>query len=235
MKRLQQYGGEPRSMLGDQDLNMEYDWKRKPVCVLVDATSSHVAFDTEPWDDVAQYNRVQDAWDQYQSGDGRKVIKSIKDLHLWFGYLCTHTLDDEDLGKYWNTDPDVDSEIDRLRTMLCRAFKAGTAGVVFTEKVKSERFAAMLTSAGVECRDYDINNSLKKPYAAHQCLPSSTVLQALDKLKVQIPTLDATELLYDLAADKKAVDLRHLTQGLVGSLRQRGERKKKPDASDQHL
>lgn len=230
MKRLQQYGGEPRSMLGDQDLNMEYDWKRKPVRVHVDTSSSHVAFDTEPWEDVAQYNRVQDAWDQYQSGDGRKVIKSIEDLHLWFGYLCTHTLNDKDLGKYWNTDPEVDSEIDRLRTMLCRAFKAGAAGVEFTEKVKSQRFAELLASAGVDCKVYDINNSLKKPYAAHQCLPSATVLQALESLKVQIPTLNASDLLYDLAADKKAVDLRHLTQGLVGPLKKRGQKPKKNPA-----
>jgi len=229
MKRLQQFGGDPSSMLGDQTLNMEYDWKRKPIRIQVDAASSHVAFDTEPWYEVAQYNRVQEAWDQYQS-KFRKVIKSLNDLHLWFGYLCTHTLIDKDLGDFWNTDPHVDSEIDRLRLMLCRAFKAGAAGVVFTAKVRAVDFAAMLTQAGVECRTYDINNSLKKPYAAHQCLPSATVLAALEKLKVQIPTLDATALLYDLDADEAVVDLRYLTQPMVGTLLQRGESAKKKPA-----
>jgi len=210
IRDLVKYGDDPHKKFKSKKLNMEYDWKRRPSAICTTNFKNHIAFTTDPWDTVDQYNRVQKVWDAYFK-DELKCVKSVTDFDKWTAYLRSRTVSEHEVSK--NLSTTGDAELIRLRQMLCRAFKQGRAGVSFNHKVTNERFAQHLQSVGISCGVPDVQNGkneIKNPFIPHRCIPSDTVDKALLELKKLLPSLDIDELLYPVATDNQIIDLRNL-------------------------
>ena len=210
IRDMVKYGGDPVKTVSDKRLSMEYDWKRQPSGICTTDFHNHIAFTTDPWESVDQYNRVQKVWDAYVK-DTPRCVKTIADFSQWITYLRSHTVMDREVSK--NLSTTGDAELIRLRQMLCRAFKQGRAGVVFGHKVSNQHYSEMLSGLGMACSVSDVQNgknAAKNPFTPHRCLSSDSVDKALTELKTLIPTLEIDELLYPVAADDQVVDLRNL-------------------------
>lgn len=188
----------------DKRLNMEYDWKRRPSGITTSQGYSHIAFTTEPWEDIDDYNFVRSLWSNYNKTD-LHCLKSMQDFRLWASYLYVHSIaDGTDVGKYLGG---KDGDIKRLRQVLCTAFKHGEAGIKFKMKVTNEDFADMLIHVGVPCSKANVENGKKQEYAANMCIPTDRVMDALLNLRKLIPKLKINDLLYQGTDGGNVIDL----------------------------
>jgi hypothetical protein len=191
----------------EKTLNMEYDWKRRPSGIALSQGYAHIAFTTEPWDNIDDYNFVRSLWSNYNK-TGLHCLKSMQEFRLWASYLYVHSIAaGTDVGKYIGG---KDGDIKRLRQVLCSAFKHGEAGVKFKIKVTNEDFAEMLVHVGVPCSKANVENGKKQEYAAHMCIPTDRVMDALLKLRKLIPKLKVNELLYYGDDGGRVIDLTSL-------------------------
>jgi hypothetical protein len=175
-------------------LNMEYDWKRRPVGVVQSKLYDHVAFSTEPWVSVEQFVLMRDTFDEYQRGSPR-CIKTIEDLVDLSKYVETKTIASSNELKYVRK---VDGDMKRLRQMLCSAFKHGKAGMARYSSTNLQ-FAELLTAHGMKCSKADVENGLKKEFVPNQVPPTDRVVAFLHALKRDsIPALQIEKFLVEL-------------------------------------
>jgi hypothetical protein len=73
---------------GESRLNMEYDWKRRPVGVHTDPEHGHVAFDTVPWQRVEDFQRTRELFTDFQKRTPR-CIKSEADCEAFRSFAET--------------------------------------------------------------------------------------------------------------------------------------------------
>lgn len=183
-------------------LNMEFDWKRRPVGCTQSAEHGHVAFSTEPWSTVEQFVMMRNTFDDYQAGSPRciKTLDDLMDLSKW---VEIKTIASSNGLKYVRK---TDGDLQRLRQMLCAAFKHGGAGLPMS-RLTNQEFAAVLSSHGVKCAKTDVENGLKKAFVPNQVPPTDRVLAALEKLKAgPFPGLESKLLLVEL--DKSSMQIR---------------------------
>ena len=70
-------------------LRMDYDWKRRPVrgrTAEIDGYP-HLAFETEPWDTVEQFQECREQWRQFQQNTGR-CLKTESDLEAFLEFAA---------------------------------------------------------------------------------------------------------------------------------------------------
>jgi hypothetical protein len=188
-------------------LNMEFDWKRRPLALAQDPRRGHVLFSTQPWHSVDQFRTTRQAWEDYNS-KGRACIKSASDFEQFATYLEITVGLPKELRRHLRR---LDPDIKRLRMMVCSAWKHRKAGFAeFESEYTASEFAAMLTELRIPCRTTDVENALKRVFVEYNCPPTQAVRDALDRLQTRFPSLHTAKFLF-LAATDVGVSIRPTT------------------------
>lgn len=179
-------------------LNMEFDWKRCSVTPQMSNEYKHIFFQTKPWKNHSQFDRVREAWDKYTKDDP-KVIKSLDDFDGFASYLEFQSYRENHPGtNIARKNPDLR----RLRQTLCSAWKHSQAGLSWEDlPLSHQKFAEFLTSYGLPCKKTDVENGKKKPFEPHMCPPTEIVMSILNRLKRSIPSLDIEMIIYKDTSD----------------------------------
>jgi hypothetical protein len=186
-------------------LSMEFDWKRRPfnpreVSFTFEGKScSHLTFDTDPVSDVAEFNKVREAWETYAKKP-RKNLKSLADLKSFLLYLETNIDHEKQVTKYMRK---ADGDLARVRRDLCIAFKKFQAGfdvATSSRRVANGEFAKILVACGIPCKTTDVENGRKTEFKPHQTFRTDRVIAALEILKKDhFPSLEIELLLTENA------------------------------------
>lgn len=201
-------------------VSMEYDWKRRPTAAvdidLPDHNTSHLQFQTVPWDDIVQYNTYRTNWRSY-THDNPKCLKSTTDLLAFDGWSSSQrSLESSGAGRYLRRE---DGDLKRLRQQLAIAVKIRRAGTqdkkphafdiktIFpTKKLTADDLAACLNKVGISCHAGDIYNDYKKArntgFIPKQVPRNERTEMVLDRLKRELfPQLKIEEFLTDDVED----------------------------------
>ena len=183
-------------------LSMEFDFKRKPLNYgerKVGSYEPHLIFDTQPWDDVDQFNKIRVLWEDYNKTE-RHCLKTISDYDKFAEYvdniLSSETIEQRHLKK-------ENGDIVRLRRDLisswrhsqggttkiyphCFGEKTRTGKPVFpTYKLMNEQFARILNDGcDIPCSKGDVDNGIKiKEFTPNQVPNTERTREKLDFLK----------------------------------------------------
>ena len=171
-------------------LSMEFDWKRAPVNArevsfeFEGRSHSHLTFETKPLANVAEFNKVREAWENY-SKKPRKNLKSFSDFDKFQLYVETNIDQERDMVKYMRK---TDGDLHRVRRDLCIAFKKLQAGfdlVTRNRRITHIEFSEALVACGIPCKTTDVENGKKSEFKPHQTFRTERVVEALDALKVE--------------------------------------------------
>lgn len=172
-------------------LNMEFDWKRRPVSAWVDPEYGHIAFSTEPWQSSDQFANMREYWESFGI-EGRRCIKTDNDYREFAIYVLSQSSLEQDGAKYLRK---KNPDIARLRQMLCAAWRQSKAGLRHRVDGKSaQAFADILAAAGIPCKRSDVENA-RKPFIPNICPSTPAVKAALSELLSILPTLDSNSIL----------------------------------------
>jgi hypothetical protein len=173
-------------------LNMEFDWKRRPLGLGESQQFQHVLFSTQPWRTVDQFRKIRDAWDEYTRTD-KACLKHLADFDQFATYVETRAALPREVSRYLKK---IDPDLKRLRQMLCSAWHEGNAGFNSKDKQMSARdFAMVLDSLGVRCKKTDVENAKKRLFVPKFCPPTLAVKSALSKLAKIFTSLDPNQFL----------------------------------------
>lgn len=185
----------------DRRLSMEFDWKRRPSAAVDASTPRHLAFCTEPWDTIEQFDQIRELWERYNA-DGRHCLKTVDDFQAFARFVLTRTTLNDERGRYLKKES---PDLSRLRQSLCSAWYSSAAGLTLNrDGLSNSGFAQLLTDVGLAASRYDVENGRSKPFMPHLCAGTDEVLEALSKLQARWPDLQA-ELF--LASGDRALDL----------------------------
>jgi len=183
----------------EKRLSMEYDWKRKPFGVaMADVAQDlsirpHLMFSTRPWETVAHFETVREAWQDYTK-DGSVCLKAVEDFESFADHVEIRTYLTSDLGKYLKK---VEGDILRLRQLLCSAWQHSEAGLTRgLQGVSAKGFANILSKHGIPCSRANVENGKMKPFLKSSCPPTMLVQQRLASLKDDLPELDIEAIVF---------------------------------------
>lgn len=180
-------------------LNMEFDWKRRPVAAWVDPEYGHIAFSTEPWQTSDQFAKIREYWESFGIVNPR-CIKTENDFREFGVYVLSQSALEQDDAKYLRK---KNPDITRLRQMLCKAWRQSKAGLKHRVDGKSaQAFADILSAAGLPCKRTDVENA-RKAFIPNMCPSTPAVMSTLSQLRYTLPNLDAQVLL----STGKGIDL----------------------------
>ena len=197
LRDMVEYGADYVDKLVSKRLNMEYDWKRRPLGVKFSEKYEHIAFSTEPWDTVEQFNLMRSTIEEMQQSRP-SCIKTLNDFQNLSDYVEVKTVTASKKVSYIKKQ---EGDVKRLRQALCTAFKHKKAGLG-RYKCTHQEFSAVLTNYGIKCTLADVENGLKRKYFAHQVPPTERVQNLMEVLKNEaFPKLDIAELLLEIDKD----------------------------------
>lgn len=177
-------------------LNMEYDWKRAPIAVTESKTYGHIAFSTRPWVTRDQFVTIRDNWNEYVKNDPH-CLKTLDDFDEFSSFVESRTFLEAQTAKYLRKKR---GDVNRLRQMLCSAYKNAAAGLKpKVNGLNDQLFADLLTGVGIPCKKADVENGKKKDFVPHSCPPTKLVEDLLKTLKVCFKDLDTSLFVYDSA------------------------------------
>jgi hypothetical protein len=148
-------------------LNMEFDWKRRPFAIGYSTEFNHVVFSTEPWQNVEEFRRVRELWDEFQKKKPTP-IKTIDDYRGFSTYAESVLLLTGDDKKYARL---VDLDLGRLRNVICWAWHHDKGGIKKFVHCKdgsvllintAKNLANFLSSIGIKPSQDDVENAKKK-------------------------------------------------------------------------
>ena len=175
-------------------LNMEYDWKRAPFAVIESKRYNHIAFSTRPWVTREQFVTIRDTWNEYVKNDPH-CLKTLGDFDEFSSFVESRTFLEAQTAKYLRKKR---GDVNRLRQMLCSAYKNSAAGLKpKVNGLNDQLFAELLTSVGIPCKKADVENGKKKDFVPHSCPPTEQVELLLMQLQAHFKDLDAALFVYD--------------------------------------
>lgn len=200
-------------------LSMEFDWKRRPhsagevpVPVEGQQTYDHLAFSTQAWDSVDQFNTVRAIWSDYNK-QSPHCLKTLGDYQAWAEYFESALAAQGPAKAYLAKE---DGILKRLRRELVIAHKLRKAGthelnpesfgnenIVASYKLKAREFAEILeTGFGIPCAKTDVDNARKKKtFIPHQVPNCTLAVERLEAIKRDLfPHLDIDQFLTPKAA-----------------------------------
>ncbi|WP_240482159.1 DNA polymerase [Ruegeria marisrubri] len=200
-------------------LSMEFDWKRKPimagdVTVTTDdgQTRTHLAFSTQPWDTVDQFNTTRAIWADYNKQAGH-CLKTTSDYRAWAEYFEGKLAAQGPAGAYIAKEDGVLKRLRRDLSIAHKLRKAGThkinveafqrADITSDYKLKVKEFAQILNDGfGIPCTKMDVDNARKKKvFVPHQVPRTAKTVELLENIKqVLFPELDVEQFLTPKAA-----------------------------------
>jgi hypothetical protein len=184
-------------------LNMEFDWKRRPHAIGVHADyENHIVFSTLPWRSVDEFKKIREQWVEYQS-KRPLCIKSPSDYEQFETYFESVLMLSGSNKKYLSR---KDSDIVRLRQTLCSARHqkmwdlnefawdktSGQIVIIDTD----EKFAKLLTRAGISATRSDVENGSKskRSLSLNACPPTGRCRAAVETLCRTYPKLKPEEI-----------------------------------------
>ncbi|WP_260031326.1 DNA polymerase [Leisingera caerulea] len=183
-------------------LSMEFDWKRRPAqagnvpaSYGSGSTCDHLAFSTQAWDSVDQFNTVREIWSDYNK-QSPHCLKTLADYRSWAEYFESKLAAQGPAGAYLAKE---DGLLKRVRRDLIIAHKLRKAGThelkphafgnkkIFpTYKLKAQEFADILAGGlGIPCTKTDVDNTRKKtafvPHQVPNCFQAEVVLRKVKR------------------------------------------------------
>ncbi|WP_424832993.1 DNA polymerase [Ruegeria sp.] len=200
-------------------LSMEFDWKRRPetagdvtVTTKGGQTRTHLAFSTQPWDTVDQFNTTRDIWSDYNKQTAH-CLKSVDDYRAWALYFEGKLAAQGPAGAYIAKQ---DGVLKRLRRDLSIAHKLRKAGthkinvesfqrdnITPDYKLKVKELAQILNDGfGIPSTKTDVDNARKKKvFVPHQVPRTAQSVELLENIKQTLfPELDVEQFLTPKAA-----------------------------------
>ena len=170
-------------------LNMEFDWKRGPNSVVHNAEYDHLSFSTRPWKSVEDFETVRKVWEEY-TNDGMKCLKSVEDFRNFTQFADAKMGLDKKDQKYLKK---KNGAVNRLKIVLCAAFKIRTAGFDDIGKMTAKEFSEILNHSGVPCKPEHLDYGKEfEPYTVPRTVD---VMAAMKLLKNHFPKLDDDSIL----------------------------------------
>lgn len=191
------------SLAVSKRLNMEFDWKRRPespvdrAFVFEDQHHTHLAFSTEPLENVEEFELVRDRWEKFESKTPI-VLKTADQLRDFLDYVKLGKVSRGSISAYLSK---KNGGQKRLRQMLCRAFKQRTAGFedagTTLGKNQNEVFAAKLSECGLECKVSDVQNGTKGEFAPQRVPITEETVRLFHEIRTRhFPRLDEAQYFY---------------------------------------
>lgn len=187
-------GGDLMQRIVTRRLNMEYDFKRRPVDPEDRPIGSitHIAFDTTPWDTADDFGRYREAFDKWGTR-ARRCLKNCEDLRDFEGYQAAHAN---------GTLPSLDAKamVGRAKKLILGAYERRHWGFQGTGDSRGE-LAKRLTEAGVKTSRTDFENAVRSTVAfAERSIPKiPEVADMVERVKHVLGPFDDS-LLYDGSA-----------------------------------
>jgi hypothetical protein len=186
-------------------LNMEYDFKRKPLSVVPVKTYfdgvnyENIAFSTQPWETVGQFKSIRGMVDDYvKMKYNRQCIKTVQDYQKFAEYFDTRNSLSKKAQAYLRK---KNGDLLRLKRDLCRAFKQGEAGLdSYTNKMTANEFVSLLNDVGfgkygIKCKRLDVENAGRASFQRWTTPKTERVLEVIYRVKESLPFLDVDEFL----------------------------------------
>tara|TARA_R110002049_G_scaffold265086_1_gene441206 strand:+ start:3191 stop:5986 length:2796 start_codon:yes stop_codon:yes gene_type:complete len=183
-------------------LSMEFDWKRRPfqagdMSVQIEGQNKfeHLAFSTQPWTSVDQFNTVRSIWSEYNK-QSLHCLKTVADYKAWAGYFESKLAAEGPAGAYLAMDNGLLKRIRRDLIIAHKLRKAGTHKLkphafdrekIFpTYKLKAREFADILEQEfKIPCDKVDVDNARKKkafiPNQVPNCSAAVAMLSAIKR------------------------------------------------------
>ncbi|NOD84032.1 hypothetical protein GS611_07230 [Ruegeria sp. HKCCD6119] len=200
-------------------LSMEFDWKRRPeaagdvaVTTKDGQSRTHLAFSTQPWDTVDQFNTTRAIWADYNKQAGH-CLKSVSDYQTWSEYFEGKLAAQGPAGAYIAKEDGVLKRLRRDLSIAHRLRKAGTHKINVESfqrdnitpdyKLKVKEFAQILNDGfGIPCTKTDVDNARKKKvFVPHQVPRTAKSVELLVNIKQALfPELDVEQFLTPKAA-----------------------------------
>jgi hypothetical protein len=192
LRDMVEQGADYVDKLISKRLNMEYDWKRRPIGCRQSKALGHVVFSTDPWSSVEDFILMRSVFDDFQANEPR-CIKSYEDMVALSTYTETKTVAAAHSLKNLHK---VDGDLDRLRQMLCVVHNI-KGFYISGVRLTGSAFSQILNSCGVRCNIGNIDNGRYQKYVPHQVPPTERVLLAIIKLSALFPEFNFEELLVE--------------------------------------
>ena len=198
----------------ERRLNMEYDFKRRPISVsekeiiFDNKKYNHLVFNTSAWTNVEEFKSFRSMFDNYRKNNERSKFKLTDEGVEKNEYQCLKTKDDfERLAIYYDTRNSLpvgdrrylskknNADVQRLKRDICRAFKQGQAGLEnysdltanqFIDRVKGCGF----TDLGIKFARADIENAGRNEFEPHTTPRTKRVNEIINRIKRLFPKLD---------------------------------------------
>jgi hypothetical protein len=172
----------------DRRLNMDFDWKRRPVdpCHRNIRGQPHLAFDTVPWESEAQFIRCRERWDEFRRD---RVLKTTADLTDFEDFLAANPV--AGIRR-----PRRNGEVRLALRMFLRAFVRDRCGLT-SDALSYPELAAWLTELGYPCKREAVENARRRnavmqPRAVRR---TPAVVQFVAAVQCRFPSFDAEQLL----------------------------------------
>ena len=159
------------TLVGERRLSMEFDWKRRPKdAVDRDVTFEgrsykHLSFETEPLEDVEEFERLRNAWTTYATKTS-PVLKTTSDLQSSMTFVTTNKMGTASWQKYIRR---KEGALLRVRRDLTRAFKNRCAGLQHC-RMNNREFGEALVASGISCRIEDVENGKRYKFVPNQSI-----------------------------------------------------------------
>ncbi|MBI4025191.1 MAG: hypothetical protein HY360_09435 [Verrucomicrobia bacterium] len=136
-------------------LNMDYDWKRRPINPSMRPVQGvdHLFFETRPWESVEEFQKCREQWDAFQSHGGR-VLKSLPDLENFDEFRRIN------VGGTRLKRPRRDASLKIAWRMFLRAYVRSLWGLDGKTKSYAE-LALWLTTNGYPTKKEDLENAAR--------------------------------------------------------------------------
>lgn len=177
-------------------INMDYDWKRKPVNPTTRAINGtdHLYFDTLPWRSVGEFTAYREQWEQFRAST-KVVLKTPDDLARFEDYRSV------DVAKAGLKRSKKDAAPTLAKRIFLRAYVRSAWGLD-AKAMSYAELARWLTEQGYPTSKEDVENA-KRPSAklvAHVVPPTPAVQIFVERLAAQFPRFDNARLLTTTSA-----------------------------------
>lgn len=195
-------------------LSMEFDWKRRPhragdvhVSVGGGDTYNHIAFSTQPWTSVGQFNTVRALWSEYNK-QAPHCLKTVSNYQAWADYFesklaaegpaAAYIAKDDGLLKRVRRDLIVAHKLRKAGTHKLKPHAFGRKKIFPTYKLKAKELSEILEQGfKIPCSKVDVDNARKKKaFIPHQVPNCASALSILEAVKRDLfPELDIDQFL----------------------------------------
>jgi hypothetical protein len=181
-------------------LNLEYDFKRRPVNprMVAVAGTEHIALDTVPWPTAEIGGRAR----AYFDGSRRqRCLKALADWDAWQTHFQFSTARGKRAkagaaGEKRGINMTKDGPVGLMKRTFLRAFVRNTWGVVSDgDKLTHQAMADWLSSIGYETKKAAVSNSIREELVEHLVPAADEVVAFIKAVQLRFPDMEVARFL----------------------------------------